>query len=1071
MHLKRLEIVGFKSFFDKTDVTFRPGVTAIVGPNGCGKSNIADAILWALGEQSAKNLRGDRMEDVIFNGTERRKPLGMAEVSLTFTGLSGELEGPLSPYREITITRRLFRSGESEYLINKTICRLKDVRELMIDAGAGYHAHTIIEQGKVDAILNASPMERREIIEETAGIAKYRLRKAEALRKLEATQQNLARVRDIIGEVRRQMNSLDRQAKKAERYRRMMEEVRELDLRVATAEWRVMRTDEERLALEETGLSDVLQGERSRLLVLEGEAEQVKLGLTEKEGRINTLRQDLYEKDGQIQRLESRIELLRSQSASWREETGRIAAETERIAEDKERIRSEEETTREELTEIEKMLERHESVLKETSERATRLEGEIVGMGQGVESGRQELFEVASNLTQHKNTLYHLKLRGEEIQRRREQGAREAEETRVAQSAILVRLSEAERLDEAERERLREAEAERIGRIQRLREEEERSRLLDARLAVLREGRVGKMGELASLRSFYQGLWASKEGASNGEALTEMLEGTHGMVADLIDVPPALERAIEAVLDSRLRGIIIEGTESVRRGATHLRESAAGRGVLIPRTPRRREEMSLPHSLNETQEGIVGMATRHVAPRPGYEAVVEHLLGRTLIVKDLDTAFHLWERAPIPGLMVTLEGEVIDPGGMVFGGKGDGEGLLTQKRAIHLLEDEINGLGEEISRLEAEREESQREIRILLEEIERLSSILKEGEIAQATRSRDIESLRGEEARLSERLGTLLQESEIEASEAADLLTEVAQTEAAAETLKQSQSAKEEALSSLQTALDASQQEMKLLTEDLTRHRVLVASQKERREHLAEKQTRLQREQVERSAREEELKEKSLGLSERLATAQGDIELSLSSIGSLADEREETVLTLRRETEAHAEMQRRLQGLEESQKEKRQRIERLQEEINRLHLARTDLSLKLVQLEEGIRQQYQRELKDAAGEVDAGAAKPGEASLQEAKERVSTLKQQLAEMGPVNLGAIDEYKELEDRHRFLTDQESDLTRSIDDLHEAIGKINKTTKNLFVETFNALNERLGEVFTSFFGGGSARLVLL
>lgn len=1065
MHLKRLEIVGFKSFFDHSTLSFKPGVTAVVGPNGCGKSNIADAIQWALGEQSAKTLRGERMEDVIFNGTERRKPLGMAEVSLTFSGLSGELEGPLAPYREINITRRLYRSGESEYLINKTPCRLKDIRELLIDAGVGYHAHTIIEQGKVDALLNASPMERREIIEETAGIAKYRLRKTEALRKLEATDQNLARVRDIIGEVRRQMNSLDRQAKKAERYKRIMAEIRELDLRVAIADWKTLRREETDLSDQETHVADALQGEKSGLALTEGEEQQVKLEQTEKQSKINTLRQEVFDKEGQMQRLESRIELLRSQSLSWREEADRISEELTKHAEDKERLKKKEEEAQKELASVSGELQHHESVLQEGLERVAHLEEQIQERIQGVERERQELFEVVSNLTQQKNSLYHLKLREEELQRRSVQGSREKEEVFHAQEVLRVRFSQAAQRQGVQRERLTKIEGEKGDILQKLQWVEEQLKEYDSRLSGLREARVEKKGALASLQSFYNGLWQTN--AEGHKPLKEAVEGVHGMVIDLIEVPSQMERAIEAVLDSRLRGVIVEGSHTIRQAVAHLKENASGREVLIPRQPRCREEMPFP--LGPTEE-ILGIATRLISPRPGYEAVVEHLLGRVLIVKDLDVAFKIWEDSPIPGLMVTLDGEVIDPGGMVLGGKGSGEGLLEQKRAIRTLEEEIVELNGKIDLLEPELERLHANKQSHLEEIDRLSELLKQGEIEQATQKHDLESLQGEQSRLQERLSVLRAEAEAEEAEIVGLSTEISDTAATAERLQQEQLQREQGLHSLQAALDQDQQSSKAGSEEATRHRVVVASQLERREHLIESCHRLQQEEVERSAREEDRREQQKGLLERLATAELEAESAAGSMRTVAQEREETVLNLRQESESLAEFQQKIKDLEDLERTRRKKIEELQEEMNRLHLGKTDLSLRRQQLEESIHQQYQLVLGEIAQQsVPQEDAK--EIPLEEAKEKTITLKQQVSEMGPVNIGAIDEHKELEERHRFLSEQESDLSRSMNDLHEAINKINKTTRTLFIETFNALNERFAEVFASFFGGGTAELSLL
>jgi len=1065
MRLKRLEIVGFKSFFEKTTVTFQAGITGIVGPNGCGKSNLADAILWVLGEQSAKNLRGEKMEDVIFNGTEQRKPLGMAEVTLTFTEIAGELEGTLSAYRELSMTRRLFRSGESEYLINKTPCRLKDIRELLIDAGVGYHAHTVIEQGKVDSILNASPMQRRELIEETAGIAKYRLRKAEALRKLEATEQNLARVRDIIGEVRRQMNSLDRQARKAERYRKLAQEIQDLDLKIAAADWKTLQTEESRLSGLEQEQEDALQAARSALALVEGKNEQVKLNLTGKAAQIDALRQGLFEKDSEIQRLEARIELLRSQTSSWQEEISRIATELEQFAEVREKFKAEENRIQEEQTELEEALKGHLGILGEISERSDRLNEEIRGRSQEIERRRHELFEIASRLTEQKNTLYHLKLRQEALQRRRQQGIKETAEIHQAGEEVRARLLEAERLGEGEEEALQTTKQEREKLSRNVEGTQEHLRQLDVKLARLREAWVGKKGELASLRSFYQGLWTAQEAAGSGAPLpNQSVDGTHGMVADLIDVPAQFERAIEAVLENRLRGIIVEGPETVRLAVAQLKESTTGRGVLVPRLPRCREGMALPEG---QREGVFGTASHLVTPRAGYERVADHLLGRALIVRDLDTAFHLWEHCPIPGLMVTLEGEVIDSGGMVSGGRG--EGLLQQKRAIQTLGDEIQGLGSELEALEEQRTRVQGAHHELGLQMDRLSDALNQGEISRGTRRHQIDLLRAEIDRISERLVVMQNEAEMEKGEADTLSTQIEQTAASSESLAHDRIEHERALQDLQHHLDGSRQRLSAVSEEVTRYRVVVASQKERREHLMQTVERLRREQIETVQKEEDRRRNRVGLLERLATAQADGEKSKNRILSLTAERNELAAIYRNELEAQAELQKTLQEHEDHCREQRQGIERLQEAKNRVHLSRTELLLKQKSLEEMILQQYQVDLKVAGQSSNRGSDE--EISIEEARARVDPLKQQVSEMGPVNIGAIDEYQELSERHRFLSEQESDLTRSIADLREAIDKINKTTQSLFTETFNALNSRFAEVFVSFFAGGTAQLVLL
>ncbi|HEY5599746.1 MAG TPA: AAA family ATPase, partial [Candidatus Manganitrophaceae bacterium] len=370
MRLKKLEVFGFKSFFDKTVVTFQSGITAVVGPNGCGKSNLADAILWVMGEQSPKTLRGERMEDVIFNGTEQRKALGVAEVSLTFGDISGELSPPYSPYSEITVSRRLFRSGESEYLINKTPCRLKDVRDLLIDTGAGYRAHTVIEQGKVDDLISASPVQRREIVEEAAGIAKYRIRKAEALRKLEATEQNLARVRDIISEVKRQINSLDRQARKAEKYQKLKEELKSLDLRVAGWEWNQWKETREGLEREASVLEESAALQESRIASLDLQQAETRLLLTQKEQELGRIKNQVFEIEGKIQRLEGKIETLHAQRREWEEARSRTDQEISEIGQAEASLQRESESFEVEGGELDARLPEQERLLAGEQEKS-----------------------------------------------------------------------------------------------------------------------------------------------------------------------------------------------------------------------------------------------------------------------------------------------------------------------------------------------------------------------------------------------------------------------------------------------------------------------------------------------------------------------------------------------------------------------------------------------------------------------------------------------------------------------------------------------------------------------------
>jgi chromosome segregation protein len=327
MYLKRLELIGFKSFFDKTVVHFKPGITAIVGPNGCGKSNLIDAILWVLGEQRPKSLRGEKMEDVIFNGTEQRKALGMAEVSLTLGNISEPLPSPYSPYSEITFTRRLFRSGESEYLINQAPCRLKDIRELLIDFGAGYRVHTVIEQGRIDELLSASPLQRRQFVEEAAHLAKYRIRKDEAIRKLEATERNLVRIQDILAEVKRQVNALDRQARQAQKYQQIYEELKSHEWLIASVEWTDWKKTEETLSHEDQSYRTALLGKETQEGSNSLKVAAVRLALTEKEQAVSKQKDKIAEVDGNIGKMEGVVARIGAQKKEWAETKERTTLE------------------------------------------------------------------------------------------------------------------------------------------------------------------------------------------------------------------------------------------------------------------------------------------------------------------------------------------------------------------------------------------------------------------------------------------------------------------------------------------------------------------------------------------------------------------------------------------------------------------------------------------------------------------------------------------------------------------------------------------------------------------------
>ena len=620
MRLKRLEVMGFKSFFDKTVITFRKGITGIVGPNGCGKSNFADAILWVLGEQSPKSLRGEHMEDVIFSGTDQRKPLSAAEVSLTIGDIANELPPPYTPYAELTLSRRLYRSGESEYLINKTPCRLKDIRDLLIDIGAGYHAHTIIEQGKVDEIITASPLERREIVEEAAGIAKYRLRKAEALRKLEATERNLLRVTDIIGEIKRQRNALDRQAKKAEKVQEMSASLKTLELQVARHEWMEWKSNEEQLEREEADLQQESAGFSAQLGSLTADHAARKLSMTQQEETLRELGHQISEIEKNIQRWEGKLELVRTQREEWLESQSRTVKEMNASKEALLSLDAERGVLDEEIAEIARTLPEADAALSMDEGKTRQLEEILLSVNTDMERCKVSLFDLSSQLSTAKNNLVHYEARKEGLFKQKERLRLEIETLEEKRERSATLLKQAEEVYRKNTELLAQLAIAWTAHTERLKQAEEMLRAKQNQLRQVQEASAKMKAQAASHEGFYRGFLSRREGAEN---LLLRLSGLQGMVADLIDVPPRYELALESALENKLRGIVVENHGEIQKGIRHLREMEMGRGTFFPRILRTSKNEGLGPVANESVEGIIGVAFDLVSVQPGYESLAE----------------------------------------------------------------------------------------------------------------------------------------------------------------------------------------------------------------------------------------------------------------------------------------------------------------------------------------------------------------------------------------------------------------------------------------------------------------
>ena len=1065
MRLKRLELVGFKSFAQRTLLDFTPGITSIVGPNGCGKSNVVDALRWVMGEQSARHLRGHLMEDVIFNGSESLPPTGMAEASLVFDNEDGRGPAEYNGFSEIMVTRRLFRSGESEYSINKITCRLKDVIELFLGTGVGNKAYSIVEQGRVDELVNAKPEERRSIIEEAAGTSKYKSRKLVAERKLERTQQNLLRVSDIVREIERQIRSMELQAKKAERYRSLKKDLKEKELVWAARQRKGL---EEGIAAHEAKLKaveDRLAELAASLHSKEAEVERTKLALLEAEKEIGLQQEAVYQNKVRLQGVQQRIEFYKRDRAGLDDAMQKGESERLQLREKLRSLAVEIEGLQKAQEEFVQLSLFEETYLKDKEKELEKIKLRMRDLQSEVEREKEALIGAANQGSHLKNeAVLKEKQRGETERERarnrneKSQAARALEGWREKQGKRKSALEGAvRRAVEIEREA-----GEAAGALEKWSKIQEGQ---DLKIAALKERLNDTRSRLVSLEALQKNYEGYHEGVRTimlKRQREAAFEGVHGLVAEVIEAPESYEKALTAVLGDRLQYVIVRGHDEGIEAIEYLKRESSGRGSFIPRQLSRMERRPLPL----TEPEVVAPLLNVVAVKDGYKEVAEYLLGDVVMVRDLKSGLRLWNRNGFVCTLVTPEGEVIDSMGVVSGGSLNGlEGsLLAQRRLMKELEAVLAGLEVELAgeqkkaeelRGEMERTEARRAA--LIEEGHRLAvdKIRSEHELAQS--DQEVERL---EAALR-----MLQQEEDELSAAARSLgREIEQCQAEMAALLQRQTGRQKNLAERQELSVRLAKGSEQLEREVTESRIRGAALGERKEnaHLnLENRLRLQRELSEQiGARETEIAQMRQKI-EQLAEASRSAETSVAEGTKALAALEERLEGERRK---YREVSRRLSELDEAVKGIRPSVQESQEEKNQFQLLLSEKRLNLQHLFENIREKYDLDLRETVSEEPAGA------SEEELSAEIEELRERLERMGEVNLAAIGEFEELNSRYQFLSQQKQDLEQSMADLQRTIVKLNRICRLRFKESFEEINRRFEEIFPRLFRGGKARLVL-
>jgi chromosome segregation protein len=1064
-------MIGFKSFSDKTTITFQPGITAVVGPNGCGKSNISDAIRWVLGEQSAKHLRGDKMEDVIFNGSESRKPLGMAEVTLRLTNAGGSLPSDFGQYEELEITRRLYRSGESEYLINKIPCRLKDIRDLMMDAGVGARIHAIIEQDKVDQILSSKPQDRRFLFEEVAGVMKYKARRQEALSKLESTRQNQLRVNDIITEVKRQVNSLDRQARKAERYQKLRGEMKDFDFRLASVEYSNLGRDWTAVTGEFKKAEDEVTELHADLGRIEAAIEESRADALAAEHELSALNRRIHEAETALSRAEHRVEMSKSQIVSLTGQRGRdladieyLKAETARTVEQRGLHEQESRTIADALTEQNALLGERSLVL----ESLTR---ELREQELALDETRSGIYNAMNDSATEKTKVANLQSRLSQLDEQDARGLKESQDLarNLRELSALLGLKERERTEIAARRAS--AQEERNLVAARLEQALEKKRILEADLGATRNKLAGQGSRLRSLLELEQRLDGYQKGvrtvmsARKEASAGERIGTIHGLVADMIETEPQYEVAIEAVLGDRLQYVVVDSQRDSFKAIDYLKTMSGGRSTFVPRTTR--EVKSEPFVKNG-HAGVIGSALSVVRCSDSYSSVAQYLLGDVVVVDTMDTALYLWNKHGFNKTVVTLSGEILDPWGAVTGGavEAGGSGMLTKRREIKDLEHEVAGLSTLAAGLEAELGTIDAAIESDKTLEAELSRQVHRDEIEFVNRDKDCASMKDEIVRAQARARTI----EDEAAQRDTLRRDLnAGIERSVETLRGIEAGHSNAQASIeviQAELSRKKEQLEAARAGITEVRMAVTTLQEKQSAssrnlagLMKTESDLADRLANRGAEIESIAGKLAGLESAIAEAETEIRGHIAVL-----EAERRVFVTRQE--AHDGKTQALHAAEEQARQIRNDIEAVQKRLSACEVRRTELRMKIEHLRDRIWTTYHTELETIVRELGQF-----EINIEEATARLGELREKIDQMGPINVDALQEYNELKERYDLLSSQQNDISESINNLKATIAKLDGETIELFTEAFNAIQEKFKDVFSLLFEGGKAELVLL
>lgn len=1063
MYLKRLELQGFKSFADKTILELRPGITTVIGPNGSGKSNISDAIRWVLGEQSMKSLRGTKSLDIIFAGTQNRKSLGFAEASLVFDNSDGAL--PIE-FTEVTVTRKIYRSGETGYYINKTPCRLKDVLELFMDTGIGKDGYSIIGQGKIDEILSNKSEDRRHIFEEAAGIVKYRSRKEEAEKKLEHTKLNLLRINDIISEIESNLGPLQTQSEKAKKYLNLREELKNIEVGLFVYNIEKYKENLQQIVQDIDVMQSQCNDEEGKLERVKILKEELKSSIDEITEQIENMSNLGFESQKEIEQLNSNINVAKTRITNNNENsvrfTDEIQEQNEKIQELKQELEQKEakkDNLKQNKEKFEKELNEKQEELAKITEKLSAKELEIEGYKQTVEQNTDKKYELQSEINAQEINFQNYEKRQNQIKQEIQTTISELDNTRMNKEEISKGFYESENKKNKAQKSLEEVAKQKQEANQKIKSFESNINILssdmrikESRLKFLIETEKEKEGYIKSVKSLLK----------DCENIKDLGKGMHGVLANIIEVPDELETAIEMCLGASLQNIVTDTEEDAKKLVEHLRKNNLGRASFLPIASVKGKKLE---KLKGNESGVIGIASDLVKFNKKYEQIILNLLGRTVIVDNMDTAIKVAKQNGYTFRIVTKDGDLINPSGAITGGSVAKKtvNILGRGKEIEKLEKEIKNIKAKIQKLEEEKEEYEQSIEGILELSANLEKELQEIDITYATEKQKMISIDENIQKLQNRLNKLKEEQK-------NLETlkqeSIEQKEKIQEETQKITNQNEELSKLISEFAELNKDDQKYIDDlnfDITNLKISVSSFDESESSIQEIQERINQELNNAKASIENKNNQIEQIKVDNENLEKSIQETLNKIEEIKQKVNNSSSEIEKMKQERAQKSEKLSKQEDEITSKFKIIEDLKSQLVKLDVKKTKVEEDINTIINKMWEEYELTPNNVEG-----YAKPENVAL--TQKRVNNIRTEIRDLGSVNVDSIEEYKNLKDRYDFMSEQRLDLENTMSKLRKVITDMTQIMKEQFREKFKIINKNFGEVFAELFGGGKASLNL-